>query len=93
MAVATPASEPGSESEALQHKAKAGEAFAREDYATASTLYCKALAALGDDPQPRSAPAAGPNDGHAALAIVLHSNIAECSLRVANFKSATHHAQ
>jgi tetratricopeptide (TPR) repeat protein len=95
MAVATPASEPSSESEALQHKTRAGEAFAREDYVTASTLYCKALAALGDDPQPRSAPAgaAGPNDGHAALAVVLHSNIAECSLRMANFKSAAHHAQ
>ena len=93
MAVATPASEPSSESEALQHKTRAGEAFAREDYVTASTLYCKALAALGDDPQPVPAGAAGPDNCHAAMIVVLHSNIAECSLRMANFKSAAHHAQ
>ena len=73
--------EPGSQSVALQHKAMAGEAFAREDYVTASTLYCKALAALRHDtPPPSALSAAGPN-AHASLIVILHSNIAECSLR------------
>ena len=96
MVLATPGAsseELGSQSEALQHKAMAGEAFAREDYVTASTLYCKALAALGHDTPPPSEPAAPGPSAHASLIVILHSNIAECSLRMANFKSAVHHAQ
>lgn len=93
MALSTPAGEPDSESEALQHKAIGGEAFAREDYVTASTLYCKALAALGHDTHAASPAADVEPIVHASLIVILHSNIAECSLRMANFKNAAHHAQ
>ena len=71
-------------SAALKLKAEAGAAFKGEDWVAASTMYCQALAALSAED------AAG---GNTELAVILHSNVSECSLRMANFKNAAHHAE
>ena len=75
---------------ALKHKAKAATAFGSKDYAAASTLYCQALAALT---APSAAICLSSDEDTSALTVVLHSNVAECALRMANFKSASYHAE
>ena len=80
-------------SAALKLKAEAGAAFQAEDYVAASTLYCQALAADNADNADDADDTGAAPAVNVELAVILHSNVSECGLRMANFKNAAHHAE